>query len=230
MDTIESILGENRYPGSGILAGSLGGRSVIAYFITARGAYGRNRFFREEGESLAIRSYGADKARERQASLFFPVRVCGGSIVVSNGDHTDTICASLAAGHTFQYAMSARCFEYDAPVYTPRIAALMLPTGRYTIGIVKKADDSADCRRKYWSCDAGEGVAHLIFTYDGDGEPPPSYSGEPFKIEISGSPAELADRIWRALGEKNRVALYTRFTNLSNGKYDSAIKNAGLGD
>ncbi len=230
MDAIESILEENRYPGSGILAGSLGGRSVIACFVTAREENGRDSFFQEQEDALAICVNGSNAARDRGTILYYPLRVCAGSIVAANGDHADTVCASLDAGHSFQYAMSARCYEPDAPVFTPRIACLVLPTGRYTLGIVKKADDSADCRRKYWSCDPLEGTAHLICTYDGGGEPPRSFSGEPLACGISGSPVDLTERIWRGLDAEKRVSLYVRVTDLYGGRFESAMKNARFGD
>lgn len=228
MGTIESILGEYGYPGSGILAGSLGGRSVLACFVTAREEQARNRLFQEQNDSLSIRVYGADAAREQEAILYYPVRVCAGGIVAANGDHAETVCASLDAGHSFQYAMSARCYNPDAPAFTPRIACLVLPTGRYTLGIVKKADDSADCRRKYWSYDPADGTAHMIVAYDGGGEPPRPFSGEPRVCEISGSSAELTERIWRALDAENRVSLYVRVTDLFSGRFESSVKNASL--
>ncbi len=230
MDTIESILGTNRYPGRGVLIGSLGARAVTAYFVTGRSENSRNRVFREEGESLAIYPYDEKLVSDPKLIFYPPLCVCAESIVVTNGDQTDTICESLLAGHSLQYAMSTRCYEPDAPNYTPRIAGLALSTGRYTLGIVKKAGDAPDCRRKYWSYDPKEGTAHLICTYDGDGEPLPSFSGEPRALEIGGTPEELAERIWRALDAKNRVALYVRYTDLNNWRYESALKNARLGD
>lgn len=230
MNTIDSLLKGNPYPGRGILIGSLGGRSVVAYFLMGRSENSRNRVFREEGEDLLIDLYDGSKVTDASLILYTPVRVCGGSIVVSNGDHTDTICESLLGGHSFQYAMSTRCYEPDAPNYTPRIAGLALPTGRYTLGIVKKADDLADCRRKYWSYDPKEGVAHLIHTYEGDGNPLPSFLGEPRELELCGAPEELANHIWGALNREHRVALYVRSTDLANGRFEGVVKNKLRGD
>ena len=230
MNTIASVLQDNSYPGRGILLGQTGGRAVLAYFITARSENSRNRIFREEGETLAIYPYDAEKVADPKLIFYTPLRVCAEGIIVSNGDHTDTVCESLLAGHTMQYAMSARCYEPDAPNYTPRIAGLILPTGRYTLGIVKKAEDGPDCRRKYWSYDPAEGKGHLIHTYASDGDPLPSFSGEPREIAISGTPEELAGEIWGALHRENRVSLYVRVTDLFNGRYESAIRNNNLGD
>ncbi|NLI52967.1 MAG: inosine monophosphate cyclohydrolase [Clostridiales bacterium] len=230
METIESIFGKNRYPGRGVLIGSLGARAVTAYFITARSENSRNRVFREEGDSLAIHPFDESLVSDPRLIFYTPLRVCADSIVLSNGDQTDTICESLLSGHSLQYAMSTRCYEPDAPNHTPRIAGLALPTGRYTLGIVRKAGDAPDCRRKYWSYDPKEGAAHLICTYDGDGDPLPSFSGEPLELEIGGTPEELTERIWNALDAENRVSLYVRYTDLNNGRFDSAMKNRRLGD
>ena len=230
MITVESLLKENPYPGRGILIGSMGGRSVVVYFLMGRSENSRNRVFREEGEELRINLYNQSKVTDASLILYTPVRVCGGSIVVTNGDHTETICESLLGGHSFQYAMSTRCYEPDAPNHTPRIAGLVLPTGRYTLGIVKKAEDSADCRRKYWSYDPKEGVAHLIHTYEGDGNPLPAFCGEPRELTLCGAPEELTNRIWGALNREHRVALYVRYTDLANGRFEGVVKNRLLGD
>ena len=230
METMEAILGGIAYPGQGLLAGSIGGRMVTACLITARGEAERSGIYREEGDSLALLPYGTGGAADRNTPLFRPLRVCAGCIVLSNGDQTDTICESLLNGRSLQYAMSARCYQPDAPHFTPRIACLVLPTGRYAFGIVKKAEGSADCRRRYWSYDPKEGAGHLIRTYAGEGTSLPPFSGEPREMEISGSPAALAERIWRALDRENRVALYVRLTDPFSGRYESALKNARLGD
>ena len=230
MDSIASVLSGNTYPGRGILLGSVAGQAVIAYFIMGRSENSRNRVFREEGDTLSIVPYDEAKIADPKLIFYTPVRVCQEAIVVTNGDHTETVCESLAGGHSFQYAMSARCYEPDAPNYTPRIAGLVLPTGRYTIGIVKKAEDSDDCRRKYWSYDPKEGTAHLIHTYQGVGAPLPPFTGEPREITISGSAEELADELWSALDRENRIALYVRLTDLFNGKFTSVLKNKLLRD
>lgn len=230
MNTVESLLSGNAYPGRGILIGALGDCSIVAYFLTGRSENSRNRVLYEEGDALKIRAF--DEAKTEDASLIFytPMRVCAGSTVVSNGDHTDTICASLLSGHSLQFAMSTRGYEPDAPNYTPRICGLALPTGRYTLGIVRKAGDAPDCIRKYWSYDAREGIAHFIHTYECDGDPLPAFRGEPRELEIGDAPTVLADRIWNALQEANRIALCVRSIDLRNGRFTSVIKNKRLGD
>ncbi|MDP3448859.1 MAG: IMP cyclohydrolase [Eubacteriales bacterium] len=230
MVSISSVLSGNTYPGRGIITGSLGGQAVIAYFLTGRSENSRNRVFREAEDALLIVPFDEAKVSDPKLIFYTPVRVCHDTIVVTNGDHTETVCESLLAGHSFQYAMSARCYEPDAPNYTPRIAGLLLSTGRYTLGIVKKTKDAPDCRRKYWSYDPKEGTAHLIHTYQSDGDPLPPFSGEPRELSISGTAQELADEIWRALDATNRVALYVRYTDLFSGRFTSAVKNKLLGD
>ena len=230
MVSISSALSENTYPGRGILMGSVSGQAAIAYFLMGRSENSRNRIFHEDGDSLTIIPYDQSKVTNPKLILYTPIQVCKDSIVVTNGDQTETVCDSLTGGHSFQYAMSTRCYEPDAPNYTPRIAGLLLPTGRYTLGIVKKQGDSPDCRRKYWSYDPKEGTAHLIHTYQSDGEPLPSFDGDPREVAVSGTAQELADEIWRALDEQNRVSLYVRYTDLFSGKTTSAMKNKLFGD
>ena len=226
MVSIAEALSGNTYPGRGILLGSIEGQAVVAYFLTGRSENSRNRVFREDGDTLTILPYDESRVTDAKLIFYTPVRVCNDAIVVTNGDHTETVCESLKAGHSFQYAMSARCYEPDAPNYTPRIAGLVLPTGRYTLGIVKKEGDAVDCRRKYWSLDPKAGTAHLIHTYQSDGDPLPPFAGEPRELQITGNAQSLANEIWRALDANNRVSLYVRFTDLSNGRFTSVVKNA----
>lgn len=224
MDTLESVFGKNAYPGRGILLGSLGGRAVAAYFLTGRSETSRNRVLREEGDALSLFPYDESKITDPACVFYTPLCVCAGGIIVGSGDQTDTICGSLLAGHSLQYALSTRCYEPDAPNFTPRIAGLMLPTGRYTLGIVKKAENAPDCRRKYWSYDPVDGRGNLICTYE-HGNPLPAFSGEPYELGLSGAPQELADRLWSALDRDNRIALYVRYTDLVTGRFESAIRN-----
>jgi IMP cyclohydrolase len=230
MVSIAKALEGNTYPGRGILLGSVGGLAVTAYFLTGRSENSRNRVFRMEEDTLLILPFDESKVSDPKLIFYTPIRVCNDAIVVTNGDHTETVCESLLAGHSFQYAMSARCYEPDAPNYTPRIAGLVLPTGRYTLGIVKKMADVDDCRRKYWSFDPKEGIAHLIHTYQSDGDPLPPFEGEPRELSISGNAEMLAEEIWSALDADNRVSLYVRLTDLANGRFTHAVKNKLLGD
>jgi len=220
MNTIESTLGSIEYPGRGLIIGRLNGLALAVYFITAADEK-RGILLSEEGDTLSV-FYRQEKTERMQAS-YAALRVCGGTIVVSSGDQTDTICNSLTAGQSFQYALSTRSYEPDGPVFTPRIAGAILPTGRCTIGIAKKADGAPDCRRKYWSYDPREGEGYLIHTYDRGGETPHAFEGAPLALELSDAPEALANRIWRALAEKTRVAVYVRSTDLYTGRFTSAM-------
>ena len=230
MNTIKNLLQGNPYPGRGILIGTVQERAVIAYFIMGRSENSRNRVFREEGDSLRIDLCDSEKVTSTRLILYTPVRVCNGSIVVTNGDQTETVCESLLGGHSFQYALSTRGYEPDAPNYTPRISAMVLPTGRYTMSILRKSSRSMDCVRKYWSYDAQEGTGHLIHTYESDGEPLPVFVGEPRELELCGEPEELASELWNALDEQNRVSLSVRYTDLANGRFESAMRHKQFGD
>jgi len=230
MNTIESLLNGNAYPGRGILIGTCGDRAVIAYFLMGRSKASRNRVFREEGDTLRIDLCETGKTSSAALILYTPIRVCNGNIVVTNGDQTETICESLLGGHSFQYALSTRGYEPDAPNYTPRISGMVLPSGRFAMSILRRSPQSADCVRKYWSYDSQEGAGRLIHTYEGDGNPLPAFVGEPRELEVRGKPEELAERIWNALDRENRVALYVRYTDLANGRFESAMRNKLFGD
>ena len=230
MNTIQSLLQGNPYPGRGILMGTIRERAVIAYFLMGRSENSRNRVFREDGDTLRIDLCDSDRVTETKLILYTPVRVCNGSIIVTNGDQTETICDSLLGGHSFQYALSTRGYEPDAPNYTPRISGMVLPSGRYTMSILRKSSRSVDCVRKYWSYDAQEGVGRLIHTYEENGEPLPAFVGEPREFEFGGTPQELTNEIWNALDAENRIALYVRYTDLANGRFESAMKNKQFGD
>ena len=169
-------LSGNPYAGRGIVIGrtSDGKRAAVAYFIMGRSENSRNRVFTPKDGGIITEAFDESLMTDPSLIIYAPVRVQdAATTVVTNGDQTETICDSLSGGHSFQYAMSTRCYEPDAPNYTPRIAGLLLPTGRYTLGIVKKEEDSVDCRRKYYSYDPKDGVSHLIHTYEGDGDPLP---------------------------------------------------------
>ncbi len=230
MESIASALSANAYPGRGILLGSLGGSAVTAYFLMGRSENSRNRVLREEGDALSILAFEESRVLDPTLIFYTPLCLYAGSIVLANGDHAETICQSLAAGHSLQYAMSTRCYEPDAPNNTPRIAGVVLPTGRCTLGIVQKAEGGPDCRRKYWSYDPRDGAARLIHTYAGDGNPLPAFAGKPREVAIGGTVEELAREIWAALDRRNRVSLYVRYTDLRSGRFTSALKNSRFGD
>jgi IMP cyclohydrolase len=228
MDTVESIFSGNVYPGRGILNGSVGGRAVTAYFITGRGENSRNRVFAEAGDALAIFPFDEKKVADPKRIFYTPLRVCKGNIVVTNGDHTDTVCESLLAGHTFQYAMSTRCYEPDAPHFTPRISGMQRFEKEYAykLSILKAGDaEGKSTLRQTFDYEPVPGVAHFISTYQTDGSVLPSFSGEPVPVGLPDDFYAFADGLWNALNQENKVSLYVRYTDIGSGIYEDEIYN-----
>ncbi len=230
MKTIETLIKGNPYPGRGVLIGHCAGWSVIAYFIMGRSENSRNRVFREEGDALAI--YPFDKSRVEDPSLiiYSPVRVCRGNIVVTNGDQTDTVCAFIEEGKSFEAALDTRRYEPDAPNYTPRISGIIEPFGTYRMGILRREPDGDRCEHAYWRYEPEDGAGRLIHTYETDGEPIPSFAGGPRSVKIDPDCVAFAESIWRSLDEANKVSLYVRYTDMASGKFTSVLKNKRLGD
>jgi len=224
------LLKSNAYPGRGIVLGrSAGGKSAVAvYFIMGRSENSRNRVFvpTEDG----IRTEARDPAKMTDPSLiiYHPVREAGRGLIVTNGDQTDTIRDFLLEGRTFAEALRQRTFEPDAPNYTPRISGLLSPDGSFWLSILKSADgDAACCCRYFYHYDASlAGEGRFIHTYRGDGNPLPSFEGEPVRVALeAGDPETLADRVWEALNPENKVSLFVRFADLSDGSHRDAIRN-----
>jgi len=224
------LLQNNAYPGRGIVLGkSADGKSAAAvYFIMGRSENSRNRVFvpTEDG----IRTEAHDPARMTDPSLiiYHPVREAGRGLIVTNGDQTDTVRDFLLEGRTFAEALRQRTFEPDAPNYTPRISGLLSPDGSFWLSILKSADgDPACCCRCFYHYDAplaGEG--RFIHTYRGDGNPLPSFEGEPVRVALEADdPETLVDRVWEALDPENKVSLFVRFTDLADGSHRDAIRN-----
>jgi IMP cyclohydrolase len=230
MKTAQALLKGNPYPGRGVLIGAAGGKSVIAYFIMGRSENSRNRVFCEEGDALHIRIYDQSKVSDPSLILYAPVRVCRGNLIVTNGDQTDTIASFLEQGESFQSALDTRCYEPDAPNYTPRISGMVEQDGSFQMSILRKAAGRETCERACWRYAPQDGIGRLIHTYETDGNPIPSFAGAPREVAIEGDCEAFADSLWESLDEQNRVALYVRYTDLPTGKFESAIKNKRLGD
>ncbi|MCH5188841.1 MAG: IMP cyclohydrolase, partial [Oscillospiraceae bacterium] len=178
-------LRQNSYPGRGIVLGRSadGAKAVAAYFIMGRSSNSRNRVFVEDGAGIRTQAFDPSKLEDPSLIIYAPVRVLGNKTIVTNGDQTDTIYDLMNSQMTFEQALRTREFEPDAPNYTPRISGIMKVDGgyNYALSILKSADgDPSSCERftfSYYSPKAGTG--HFIHTYMGDGNPLPSYSGEP---------------------------------------------------
>ncbi len=229
---LSALLKENAYPGRGIVIGRSedGSKAVTAYFIMGRSENSRNRIFVEEGEGLRTQAFDESKVKDPSLIIYAPVRVLDERTIVTNGDQTDTIYEGLKEGKTFEESLRSREFEPDAPNYTPRISGLLSVSGGkycYDMSILKSDNGNADsCLRytfSYANPLAGEG--RFIHTYIGDGNPLPSFEGEPERVEIKGDIDEFTDQVWKALNEDNKISLFVRFIDISTGKYETRVLN-----
>ncbi len=227
---LTALLKCNPYPGRGIFLGRSadGAHSVTAYFIMGRSENSRNRVFvpTEDG----IRTEAHDPARMTDPSLiiYHPVRQLGRGLIVTNGDQTDTIRDYLLEGRTFQEALRSRTFEPDGPNWTPRISGLLSPDGSFQLSILKSAEGNPDCCCRYFyhydAPLAGEG--RFLHTYMGDGNPLPSFAGDPERVGLDAeNPESLADQVWEALHPENKVSLFVRFVDLGDGSHRDVIRN-----
>ena len=225
-------LKSNAYPGRGIIIGKTpdGKSAVTAYFIMGRSVNSRNRVFVEDGDGIRTQAYDPSKLTDPHLIIYAPVRVLGNKTIVTNGDQTDTIYELMDKQMTFEQALRTREFEDDAPNYTPRISGIMhIENGdyNYAMSILKSANGNPDsCRRhtfSYTNPIAGEG--HFIHTYMGDGNPLPSFEGEPKEIEMYDDMDAFADGLWTSLNEDNKVSLFVRYIDIETGKARSKIYN-----
>ena len=227
---LAALLRGNPYPGRGIVLGRSpdGNKAVIAYFIMGRSENSRNRVFVETPDGIRTQAHDPSKMTDPSLIIYAPVRVFGSATVVTNGDQTDTIREGLAAGRSFAEALRKRTFEPDKPNYTPRISGLVDKDGGYTLSILKSADGNpASCRRYFFEYgDPLAGQGHYIHTYMGDGNPLPSFEGEPEQVAIPcDTPEALADLVWDSLNPDNKVSLFVRYIDLATGTWESVIKN-----
>ena len=231
MIDMTEYLQNNPYPGRGIMLGrSADNRSaVIAYFIMGRSENSRNRVFEETDDGIRTRAFDESKMTDPSLIIYHPVRrLDSGLTIVTNGDQTDTIRDALLEGHCYRHALNARTFEPDGPNYTPRISGVVKPNGSYNLSILKSLDGDPSCACRYFfEYDAPKaGVGHFIHTYESDGDPLPSFEGEPRRVEISAPDAEtLASDLWLALDDDNKVSLFVRYVDLETGDDETSIIN-----
>ncbi len=223
---------DNAYPGRGIVIGKSedGMKAVTAYFIMGRSSNSRNRIFVGEGEGIRTEAFDASKLEDPSLIIYAPVRVLGGKTIVTNGDQTDTVYQGLESGISFEESLRSRKFEPDGPNYTPRISGVMcVENGRfdYAMSILKSNNGNPDaCLRYTFSYEnpaAGEG--HFIHTYMHDGNPLPSFEGEPKLVGISGGIDEFTENLWKCLNEENKVSLFVRYIDIATGTYETRIVN-----
>ena len=227
--SLATELNTNTYPGRGIVLGKSkdGKKAVIAYFIMGRSANSRNRIF-EENDRGGIRTKAFDESKMEDPSLIIynPVLKIDGKTIVTNGDQTDTIYDHMKEGFCYHHALVTREFEPDAPNYTPRISGIVKPNGDYNLSILKSNLGMPECVRYFFEYPAHPGMGHFIHTYEHDGDPIPSFEGEPTPDEIDGSDIDaFTSTVWDNLNEDNKVSLFTRFINLENGEEETRIVN-----
>lgn len=232
MLSLSEELKNNAYPGRGIVLGKTedGKKAVAAYFIMGRSENSRNRIFVEEGEGIRTQAFDPSKLVDPSLIIYAPVRVLGNKTIVTNGDQTDTIYDGMDKQMTFEQALRSREFEPDGPNYTPRISGIMhLEAGKYNyaMSILKSDNGDADsCNRytfAYENPKAGEG--RFIHTYMHDGNPLPSFEGEPKLVGISGDIDGFTQEVWESLNEENKVSLFVRFIDIETGAYETRIVN-----
>lgn len=226
--TLAAYLGQNPYPGRGILLGRSpdGTRSVLAYFIMGRSENSRNRVFAETPDGIRTLAYEESKLTDPSLIIYHPVRRVGERVVVTNGDQTDTVRDALLAGGTFEAALATRAFEPDGPNWTPRISGLLEPDGSYRLAILKSADAGGSaCLRQYFEYPGQSGLGHLLHTYAADSSPLPSFRGEPVELAVPDSADELAALLWDSLDPDNKISLYVRYADLETGACETRILN-----
>ena len=227
---LTNLLSNNPYPGRGIVLGrSADGKSAIAaYFIMGRSENSRNRVFTVTEDGIRTEAHDPSKMVDPSLIIYHPVRQVGTELVVTNGDQTDTIRDFLVEGKTFGQALHTREFEPDGPNYTPRISGILSPDGSFKLSILKSADgDPSCCHRYFYTYDHplwGEG--RFIHTYMGDGNPLPSFEGEPERVVLDApDAAALTEQMWSALNADNKVSLFVRYIDIATGEYTQVIKN-----
>ncbi len=222
-EDIGTLIKGNPYVGRGIIAGlSEDGRYAVgAYFIMGRSANSRNRIFAERDGAVFTEPFDPSKVEDPSLIIYAAVREHGSDIIITNGDQTDTVVGGLEQGLGFSESLRSRCFEPDAPNLTPRISAMLCLGGdyHYDMSILKSIDEEgSDCARYTFSYPAKRGLGHFIHTYVTDGDPLPTFQGEPERVHVSSGIDAFTDDIWNALDEDNRISLYVRYTDLTDGK------------
>ena len=220
----------NPYVGRGIAVGKTkdGTKAAVAYFIMGRSEISRNRIFVENGDEVIIHPYDESKVEDPSLIIYSPIRKIDNKLIATNGDQTDTIYDFVKDGKSFEDALDTRCFEPDGPNWTPRISA-MLTFGEeltYKMSILKSADaEGTQCNRYTFSYTAINGLGHFIHTYVTDGNPIPTFQGEPERIVVPDDIDEFTTDIWTNLDENNKIAVYVRYINLADGTMKNRMIN-----
>ncbi len=229
--SMERLLKGNSYPGRGLVIGksSDGRRAFFAYFIMGRSENSRNRIFTEHDGNIKTEPFDAAKVTDPSLIIYTPVKTLDRDIVITNGDQTDTIEEFIVKGKTFHDALLTRTFEPDEPNYTPRISGIIHLAKKsftYEMAILKSADGKGKkCNRYFFEYEPVNGVGHYLHTYEKDGNPLPSYMGEPDRVKIGNDLKEFADEIWNNLNKDNKISLYCRAVNLRTWQEEEVLYN-----
>ena len=231
INTVEELIKGNSYVGRGIIIGKTedAKKSAVAYFIMGRSANSRNRVFVENGEEVIIHPFDASLVEDPSLIIYSPIRKYANKLIVTNGDQTDTVYDGLVMKKSFSEALAERCFEPDAPNFTPRISGMLTYVKgdfSYEMSILKSADAAGSaCNRFTFSYVALPGLGHFLHTYECDGNPIPTFRGEPERVAIPDDIDAFTAAIWNSLDENNKISLYVRYTDLETGAIENRMIN-----
>jgi len=231
-EPIGKLIKGNPYVGRGIVIGETpdGKNAAVAYFIMGRSENSRNRIFVENGDEVIIHPFDPSKVEDPSLIIYSPIRKYNDYLIVTNGDQTDTVYDFVSEGKSFEAALETREFEPDAPNFTPRISGMLDFGGdklKYKMNILKSADrEGTECSRFNFSYTALKGTGHFIHTYVTDGNPIPTFMGEPERVAIPNDIDEFVADIWNNLDEKNKISLYVRFISLEDGSVVNRMINS----
>lgn len=234
VNDFKELVENNSYVGRGIVIGKTpdGKKSCTAYFIMGRSNNSRNRVFTERENVLYTEPFDASKVEDPSLIIYAALRKHDNKLIVTNGDQTDTIYNAIRSGGNFRDALKTREFEPDAPNFTPRISGMLTFENNdftYEMSILKSADEiGSACNRYTYSYNPLQGVGHFIHTYVCDGDPIPTFQGEPERVEILNDIDEFTNKIWNALNEQNKISLYVRYTDLENGTEENRLINKNM--
>ncbi|MDD6275990.1 MAG: IMP cyclohydrolase [Clostridia bacterium] len=231
INSIGELIKDNPYVGRGIVIGKTedSKKAAIAYFIMGRSENSRNRIFTVKNGEVYTEPFDASKVEDPSLIIYAALRSFENKLIVTNGDQTDTIYDFISEGKSFTEALTTREFEPDAPNFTPRISGMLtFENGdfSYEMSILKSIDETgSDCARYSYSYPSKAGLGHFIHTYVTDGNPIPTFQGEPERVAVPNSIDEFTETLWTNLNENNKISLYVRYVNLENGEAEERLIN-----
>ncbi len=234
INDIAELIKDNSYVGRGIVIGKSadGKKACTAYFIMGRSANSRNRVFVERNGEVFTEPFDASKVEDPSLIIYAALREYENKLIVTNGDQTDTVYDGLKEGLSFDEALEKRAFEPDKPNFTPRISGMLTFADNdfsYRMSILKSIDaDGSECARYGFSYPSRAGLGHFIHTYVCDGNPIPTFQGEPERVAIPSDIDEFTKKLWDALDKDNKISLYVRYTDLATGKNENRLINKNI--